>query len=171
MANFGNFTVQIEEESPNFLGDKFEFAVEDMNNTLRAVSANLSQKWVAIAREEAPKETGQFSSAIGAQLVDNEDEIGFDAFRNGQLGNFINFGTAAHSIDPKSKDGVLTFYWENGPKGPGVYHFQHVDHPGTRPNPYYFRALDRFNDELKESVKMITDRFMISFTGAGSFQA
>jgi hypothetical protein len=46
---------------------------------------------------------------------------------------YVHEGTPPHTIQAKNA-GVLAFFWENGPDGPGTYFFREVHHPGTAPN-------------------------------------
>lgn len=53
---------------------------------------------------------------------------------------YVHEGTQPHVIEPKGK--ALSFWWANGPDGPGQYFFAGpVHHPGTKPNPFLRDAL------------------------------
>lgn len=56
---------------------------------------------------------------------------------------WVHNGTEAHTIYAKD-GGTLSFYWENGPDGPGIYHFASVKHPGTKPVPFFADNLPLF---------------------------
>lgn len=43
---------------------------------------------------------------------------------------FSNDLMPSHFIAPRGQY-PLRFYWDNGPNGPGVYHYMHVNHPGN----------------------------------------
>lgn len=49
---------------------------------------------------------------------------------------FVHEGTQPHLILPKNGD-LLSFYWANGPDGPGQYFFRQVNHPGTVAIPFF----------------------------------
>ena len=55
--------------------------------------------------------------------------------KHGYLARFVEFGTAAHRIDPK-KGSALSF-------GGGT--FQHIDHPGQKAHPFMRPAFDAQN--------------------------
>lgn len=162
--------VQLKEASPGYLVGLFEGSVQDIRKEAIEMSILLSNRWVEIAREEAPKKSGNFAESIVSEVFEEESEVGFKAYRAAPLGGWINHGTQAHEILPRSsnKKGVLSFFWENGPKGPGDYVFKKVNHPGAKPNEYYDRAMNRFEIDIRESTKLISDRFMISSIGFGS---
>lgn len=169
MANPSLYTVKMEEEVPGIIGDKFERSVEDTIDFLKTISKELSEKWVIFAREEAPEEYGIFKESIISQTFDNESEIGFRANRSNPLGNFIIYGVQEHEIYPKSPGGILAFYWERGPKGPGDYAFYSVNHPGQKSNDYFSRALDRLDQEVERSITELGGKWILSFQGTGSF--
>lgn len=58
---------------------------------------------------------------------------------------FVHEGTLPHVIKAKN-GGVLRFFWEAGPKGPGVYFFRSIQHPGTQPNHFLTDNLHVFVD-------------------------
>lgn len=46
---------------------------------------------------------------------------------------WVHEGTEPHDIVAKN-GGMLSFFWQDGPDGPGQYFFRTVHHPGTKPN-------------------------------------
>lgn len=56
---------------------------------------------------------------------------------------FVHEGTKPHRITAKG-DGPLAFFWENGPDGPGMYFFNEVQHPGTKPDRFFTDNLGIF---------------------------
>lgn len=56
---------------------------------------------------------------------------------------YVHEGTEPHVIAAHT-GGLLSFFWPNGPDGPGQYFFQSVKHPGTRPNRFLTDNLKLF---------------------------
>lgn len=60
------------------------------------------------------------------------------------VGRFVEYGTRPHDIYPRNKQAL---YW------PGARHpVSVVHHPGTRPNPFLERALDKSRDAIEHEV-------------------
>lgn len=99
---------------------------------------------------DAPFDTGELvQSAFGPEIdPDNlTATIGFMA----PQADWTNEGVAPHDIYPVNAP-ALTFFWENGPDGPGVYSFQHVSHPGQEATGWFDDAVDRWDDYVEDAV-------------------
>jgi hypothetical protein len=95
---------------------------------------------------EAPKKTGAGASSFFAKR-----DIGFEdftiEFRTSLLYmGFMKVGTKPHTIEAVNAS-ALHFFASDGTE---VF-TQHVDHPGTKPNPYPTRARDKAKDALAEA--------------------
>ncbi|WDL96944.1 hypothetical protein [Alicyclobacillus sp. ALC3] len=78
-------------------------------------------------------------------------------------GEYVIGGTAPHEITPRAKS-ALAFYW---PKvGAGVM-FGHVNHPGTQPNDFRWKAIQQAFDEL--AIKDVTLHVMLDWLDGGAF--
>jgi hypothetical protein len=131
----------------------------------RALIADETERLQRIAKEEAPKDTGIFADGIYSEVNqritgDLSAEIGVRG-KHAFLLDYIIGGTKPHQI-PKggsaaqmAKGHPLSFYWENGPNGPGLYHFWSVQHPGTRPNPFHQRALARWRPGMLRRIGLL----------------
>ena len=95
---------------------------------------------------EAPKKTGAGASSFFAKR-----DIGFEDFsiefrtRLLYMG-FMKTGTKAHPIDPVNAS-ALHFFFADGSEA----FLMHVEHPGTKPNPYPTRARDKAKEALAEA--------------------
>jgi len=162
--------------------------VDRMNRAQRALWAQskesvkqLSQRWVSIAQEEAPKKTGDFAQSIRAQIYETKNPIalGFRTYMRQPLGNWIIYGTKPHIIRPRNKN-ALHFFWPKigkyvvVPKGGGFKtHEQggklwvgkgYVNHPGTKPNDFVYRAIARWDKEVEKQINKISDRWVFEMS-------
>jgi hypothetical protein len=100
------------------------------------------------ARAKAPKKTGCLASSI-VKRVEENPATGFRirivadttpcSPERKSYSLYVHEGTRPHTIMAKGK--TLAFYWAHGPTGPGMYYFQSVNHPGTKPVPFLRDAL------------------------------
>lgn len=93
-------------------------------------------------RRAAPKQTGR-----GVKSIDFKP-LGGERLRDGWAWTFFSRdymlftippGTRPHLIRAKRAK-ALRFYWEKGPRGPGIYFFRKVMHPGYKP-PFDWRLV------------------------------
>jgi len=131
---------------------RFDKATEEMKEEKRVMIRGLGRRFVAIAREEAPKKTGKFASGIRFRTYVQGDRVGFTSSTPQPLGKFIIEGTKPHAIEPKGPGYPLRFFWEKIGKVVFTYH---VNHPGTKPNPFIERAKDRWLPESRRELNRI----------------
>lgn len=93
----------------------------------------------------APRQTGKMAEKIGVgdfKMTERGMEISVGVDPGGRIAGYADYvsrGTRPHIIRPRKPKGMLAF------KVAGRTVFaRHVNHPGTRPNPY----LTRFMDEI-----------------------
>lgn len=135
----------------------------------------LGKRWVEIAREEAPVRSGEFRDSITFKTFIKNDEISLRTYQAEPLGKWIILGTKRHPIYPKNKSALYFWFGKVGmfavvPKGGGFRtHVAggklwigkgHVDHPGTKPNPYNARAYARWMPEVEKEINRISTRFV-----------
>ena len=168
---------------PTFRGlvGRFAKATKRLLEEHRKSVRFLGQRWVEIAKEEAPVRTGAFRDSISFKTFVREKSISLRTYQAEPLGRWIILGTKPHKIRPRNK-GALYFLWKKHgyyvvvPKGGGFKtHFRgpgiklwigkgYVDHPGTKPNPYNARAYDRWMPEVEKEIKRISTRFVVDLT-------
>jgi len=121
--------------------------------------------------EEAPKDSGAFAEGLRVRrevsdawgmsqfLIRSTGEHATVGKRKIPLWRLIARGTQPHII-PRggsarqlAKGYPLSFFWENGPHGPGLYHYWSVNHPGTAPNPFADRAIDRWRPGAQRQLR------------------
>lgn len=118
-------------------------ALEAARDAIADEAALLVVEWArADAPVSTPSETNHTSGTLRDSLavLDSWTE-GTSAFRtvgvpdDSPAAEYAAFtdevDTAPHIITAVNAP-VLRFFWEDGPAGPGVYHYRFVHHPGTR---------------------------------------
>lgn len=137
------------------VGGRFAKAEGTLLETRRNELRDLARILVGHMKEEAPKgETGQFAEGIHYRTFVQDNILGFETFSPMPLAQWIVGGTDPHPIPLQPKTvGALAFYWEDGPHGPGTYFFKQVQHPGTDPNPYPSRAMEKWLPEAEQSLR------------------
>jgi hypothetical protein len=83
-------------------------------------------------KSAAPRRTGHFASTIRYRQTVSGDSILMEFLGENPLASWILDGTKPHAIEPKNAGGVLRFLAASG----DVVFTRHVDHPGTKPNPF-----------------------------------
>lgn len=114
-----------------------------------------------LLKEEAPHRTGEFAESIHVRSYVRGDTLELRTYHANPLGKWIVVGTAPHPIYARNFK-FMVFWWEKGFNGPGVYRFRRVNHPGTRPNPYVDRALQRWISKSSSVMEMILTKWLSS---------
>jgi len=117
---------------------------------------------VKAMRFAAPKKTGEFARGIVFKTFERPGSTVMKVYATGEhafLLPLIRYGTDPHPI-PKggsaemmAKGYPLRFYWEKGPRGPGIYRFWSVNHPGTDPNPFVDETVAEIEPEILEGLR------------------
>ena len=128
-----------------------------------------SVKWMAVnAVDEIRKE---LTDALGLQLRDDAKlEAPYDkgelvnsiVYENGRVrakaehALYVHEGTKPHPIYPKRPGGVLSWVGRDGAR-----HFaRRVFHPGTRPNRFFQRAMERTRREQPRITRQLLDAWL-----------
>jgi hypothetical protein len=140
-----------------------------LQKSRKSVIVSIGKELETKLRQAAPRKTGIFADGITSSPSEdafgittvNVESRGAHAIVGGRykLHELIRQGTKPHAIPTGgaaaqvAKGYPLGFYWENGPKGPGKYHFWSVWHPGTKPNPFVkqtvYENMDRYRELLR----------------------
>ena len=130
--------------------------LQDRRNEARFLGGRMRD----LLQEEAPKDTGEFARNIRFRTFVQGDKVGFTTSSPQPLGKFIVGGTKAHAITPRGPGYPLR--WQaNGQD----YYAYRVWHPGTKPNDYVTRALNRWEPESKQALARISLRYAARATG------
>jgi len=124
-----------------------------------------THRLLGFVREEAPRKTGVFAAGIRSNVTESftrDLSATIQSFgEHSYLEPFITKGTRAHEIPTggaaaqMAKGYPLRFYWEKGPRGPGIYYYWRVWHPGTKPNDFVGRALRRWRPWATRRMKQV----------------
>jgi len=103
------------------------------------IAEELEKKAIKVVREaknQAPVNTGRLRSSITYEMIDSSTGLPKAVIgTNVKYAPFIEFGTEAHTITPDTAEAL---FWE------GADHpVKKVDHPGTDPQPFLRKALNR----------------------------
>lgn len=134
-----------------------------VNRNLRNVTLRLRRRMEQFAYAEAPKDTGGYSRAITSRDISGGNVSGFEMLSPFPLSKFIQQGTRPHTIAPR-RARMLRFYW---PKAGSVVFARRVQHPGTKPNQFYQRALIRWRPEAMGELKQIPGEWVATLMRGG----
>lgn len=102
----------------------------------------VAEKLLDLTRDEAPVRTGRLRDSL---RLDWEGRMRFVIREGVDYGTYVRLGTRPHPIFPRVKRAL----WWPGLDRPVAY----VNHPGTKPNPYHLRALNRLGaDRIAEGA-------------------
>ena len=110
-------------------------------------------------KTEAPKNTGQSAEKIRSESFVSGLTVGFRIVLPEVYSNFVIPGTRAHPIFPRNAK-VLRFV-VNGK----VVFARSVSHPGTKPNPFPERALNKWKPEAQAGLQRIGNRWVFEVAG------
>lgn len=109
---------------------------------------------VSVTLENGPEVMVRLQNLANAARVfgDSRAEVG----TQDPVGLYVTGGTRAHVIAPRDKKAL---FW------PGARHpVREVHHPGTKPNPFMQRALDKVGPEIDQ---IIVDQLEVTASGGG----
>ena len=115
-----------------------------------------------------PFDPGAFKRAIRWHSFNTGNELGVRITMPQPLGRYIVLGTTPHPIAARSAN-MLFFYWQNAPSelgGADWYHFQQVQHPGTKPNPFTGRAYRRWLPGARKFLQSISRTYVRTLHGS-----
>ena len=122
---------------------KFTKATKKLMEKQRRELRPQARRLVGLMQEEAPSRSGAFKAKIRYQTFTEGSWVGFKVLMPQPLATFIIRGTRPHPIVARRAKS-LRFFWEKGPKGPGIYFYFAVRHLGTKPNRFAGRAVRRW---------------------------
>ena len=127
----------------------------------RKIIDRQARRFQGFAYREAPKRTGLYANTIRVRNITGPDMAGFEVMSRGPLGTFIQKGTKPHPIVAR-RARFLRFYW---PKVGRVVYFKRVNHPGTKPNRFYNRALQNWLPGAKSDLNNVAKAWTVAMRG------
>lgn len=134
-----NFNTEGIGSSARAMNQSRTVALAELNRFLREVG----KTYQPALKSETPRRTGKLVRSTGIRIKGRAEDQRLEVRQsakspNGSLyGRFVRQGTRPHEIRPVRANALR---WEDGS---GVHFAKKVNHPGTKPNPYHKRALDR----------------------------
>lgn len=112
------------------------------------VIRELTLKGEAECKKECPKDTTDLMKSITSSFQGNDGIVKTDL----EYVRYVIYGTSAHDITVKKKK-ALSDINSGSTKKKGVIFGKRVRHPGTKPNAFNARALNKIRGELPSIVK------------------
>lgn len=113
-------------------------------------------------KARAPKRTGTFAQGLSYRTYETGTATQARFYATGAHAfvlPFLTEGTRPHPL-PKggspaqlAKGYPLRFFWEKGPRGPGIYRYWSVHHPGTDPDPFIQQASSDASHQVHATVQ------------------
>ncbi len=165
--------------APNLERDvkgRWKKASADFNRRNWILMGQYAKKAASYTQADAPEgKTGKFKKSIRARRYRRAKTIvGFTMSMAQPLGTFITKGTKRHIIRARSANALAFFWGKIGmrvvvPKRGGFKtHVRndvlwvgkgHVNHPGTKANPFHVRAKRRWWPQMAKEIKRISRNY------------
>jgi hypothetical protein len=98
-----------------------------------------------------PFRTGELFESMKIWVSGTEGlKISFEA----PYARIVEMGAPPHTIQAGSPEHPLTFWWAKGPNGPGLYHYQSVEHPGYSGRGFVNRVKQMILDIVREELQI-----------------
>jgi hypothetical protein len=101
----------------------------EVSHMLAGFASLTTQEVRATAKERVKTHTGRYLRSIHSTL---RDPTRLRVEARAPYAMVLERGSRPHVIRAR-RASVLAFYWDRGPRGPGMYFYPRVHHPGTRP--------------------------------------
>ena len=106
----------------------------EFNQQVRILGRSLATRWEDELRRTSPVDTGLMKSRTKVREEVNPLSVTVRATIDTEYAQMVSSGTRPHII--RARGQALRFQWH----GRTVY-FKQVNHPGTRPNPWWSNSL------------------------------
>ena len=140
---------------------RFSRRTEELVRRRRDAVREAGQVYVEALKRHAPERSGIFKEGIAFQSYERGSHVLATVFVGGEHAYvlpFLKYGTKPHTIPTggaaaqMAKGYPLRFFWEKGPRGPGIYYYWETHHPGTDPDPFIEDAQADAKDDVSEIV-------------------
>jgi HK97 gp10 family phage protein len=138
------------------LADALRQTADNAQITTQQVLVQSANQILAEMEALVPVDTGKLRNSLQIQVDPDRVTIGPNE-HIAPYGGYVEFGTKAHTIRPKTPGGVLVFKMN----GKTVY-AKKVHHPGTRAQPFVRPAFEAWVDSLgtmaaEANIKVLKD--------------
>ena len=138
------------------LADALRQTADNSQITTHQVLIQASNQILAEMESRVPVDTGRLRTSLRIKVDPDRVTIGPNE-DIADYGGYVEFGTKAHTIRPKTPGGVLVFKMN----GTTVY-AKKVNHPGTKAQPFVRPAFEAWVDSLgtmaaEANVKVLKD--------------
>jgi hypothetical protein len=122
---------------------------DDIRDFALGVLQDASQALLDDLTDLAPVDTGELVDSAYGPEIDAQGlsaTIGFDA----PQADWTDQGTPPHGEDGNP---TMTFFWQDGPNGSGVYTFQHVNHPGQEATHWFSDKVEEWDNYVQDAAQ------------------
>lgn len=122
---------------------------DDVRRIALEVLTDAANATMADLVNAAPVDTGELrDSAYGPEI--NEEGLSATVGFTAPQADFTDQGVQPHEI--RGVNGHLSFFWANGPNGPGQYTFDSVQHPGQAGSDWFTGVIDDWQSYVDDAA-------------------
>jgi hypothetical protein len=121
---------------------------DEIRELAQQIVENAAEALMSDLLEDAPVATGELLDSAYGPEIDADGlsaTVGFGAPQS----DWTDQGVAPHGIDGNP---TMTFFWPDGPEGPGVYSYNHVNHPGQEATHWFSDRVDEWDSYVQEAA-------------------
>jgi hypothetical protein len=126
----------------------------EFGTVIKAWADHVGPRLAQRVATEAPKGSGALKHSISYRRT----VTGLQVVSSAHYATYVSYGTGPHPIDPVH---ARVLHWVDKKSGTEVF-AMHVDHPGTRPNPYPQRALIAMKAEITGTLGVLASGHLAS---------
>lgn len=161
------FNLELEALGYRDVAGRFAKRTDELQKQRRELGRQAGRVFVQALKKHAPKRTGEFAKHLFYRTYDRGSRLEVRFYAGGPHAfvlPFLTEGTRPHVIPTggsaaqMAKGYPLRFFWEKGPRGPGIYHYWSVNHPGTKPNPFVDEARKESGEPLRRELQKAAAR-------------
>ena len=130
------------------LGDALR---QDLNRQAVRIAQTVTADITNDLRRTAPVVTGDLYTSIQGRYQVSTDRVTMDFTATAPYAEYVVEGTRPHPIRARNAR-ALSFYW---PKLGGQAFFKSVQHPGTRPNPFWSDVFDQASRYIEAALRRL----------------
>lgn len=121
---------------------------DDVRLLAQQIFADAAEAIMVDLIEIAPVDTGELQDSAYGPEIDSDGlsaVVGFSA----PQADWTDEGVAPHD---EYGNPLMTFYWPNGPQGPGVYSYEHVNHPGQAGTHWFSDKIEDWDQYVQDAA-------------------